>query len=120
MKSFNPSKEQGFLCVCFAIHEVSESFLSFQQLFRQAVEKAFLNTYVKCRGCGKWWLWAGQLLYFSKKMHSKLEVNMQFTYLQKLSNLNRVLKNFLAARIFKFCINKIESLWINVIHNLKP
>lgn len=47
MKSFNPSKVQGFVCVCFIIHQVSESFLSFWQLFRQAVEKALLNTYVK-------------------------------------------------------------------------
>lgn len=53
MKSFNPSKVQGFLCVCFVIQQVSESFLSFQQLFRQAVEKALLNTYMENGGCGK-------------------------------------------------------------------
>jgi len=51
MKSFNPSKVQGFLCVCFIIHPVSESFLSFQQLFSQAVEKALLNTYLENEGC---------------------------------------------------------------------
>lgn len=54
MKSFNPSKVQGFVCVCFIIHQVSESFLSFRQLFRQAVEKALLNTYVKKGVCEKW------------------------------------------------------------------
>lgn len=113
MKSFNPSKVQGFLCVCFIIHQV-KAFSHFSNYLDKLLKRHYwtpiwkteavenedyelINCYILVQKWTQNWSWMCNLHIFRNGY-----------------NLNRVLKNILEARILKFCINKTESHYMHL------